>query len=332
MIVFTAFTLLVGLTGWFHWSDLQQKSLTDWFLDSAGLWVQGLIVPLLQLTLLQTLYLQLFPVWHRSLAISPALAFGLSFIAVDYLYYWNHRLLHSRVWCLHHVHHTVTTMDVLGTSRNTLWSSFLLVYLWVHGLWIYLLADPTIYILGVSLTAALDLWRHSRFGPTGRVYRWLEGWLILPQDHSWHHQRPAGDRADHLVCNYGANLKLWDRLHGTLYQSSQWPPTLGQTSRLSLWRQLVYPWGNTFATLMSCHRYSLMPSIESNERLLLIIICVIPFAALLYCGLVFTTVLTVPAAKAHPLAFGGIFALIPLVTGAAIWVGPRRNSGHDSAQ
>lgn len=75
-----------------------------------------------------------------------------------------------------------------------------------------------------------------------------------------------------------------------------------------------------------------MPSIESNERLMLIIICVIPFAALLYCGLVFATLLTVPAAKTYPLIFGGVFALIPLVTGAAIWVGPRRNSNHDSAK
>lgn len=75
-----------------------------------------------------------------------------------------------------------------------------------------------------------------------------------------------------------------------------------------------------------------MPSIESNERLMFIIICAIPFAALLYCGLVFAIVLTVPAAKTYPLVFGGVFALLPLVTGAAIWVGPRRNTHHDSAQ
>lgn len=72
-----------------------------------------------------------------------------------------------------------------------------------------------------------------------------------------------------------------------------------------------------------------MSSIESNERLMFWIICAIPFAALLYCGLVFAIVLTVPAAKTDPLLFGGTFALIPLVTGAAIWVGPRR-SRHDS--
>jgi hypothetical protein len=67
-----------------------------------------------------------------------------------------------------------------------------------------------------------------------------------------------------------------------------------------------------------------MTPIESNDQLMIFLICAVPFAALLYCGLVMGTLLTVPAAKAYPLVFGGIFALIPLVTGAAIWVGPFR--------
>ncbi|MEL6815216.1 MAG: hypothetical protein AAFP03_10440 [Cyanobacteria bacterium J06598_3] len=75
-------------------------------------------------------------------------------------------------------------------------------------------------------------------------------------------------------------------------------------------------------------RYSLphlpMAPIESNDSLMTQLILVVPFAALLYCGLAIGTLLTVPAAKAYPLIFGGIFALIPLVTGAIIWVGPFR--------
>ncbi|MBE9068731.1 sterol desaturase family protein [Leptolyngbya cf. ectocarpi LEGE 11479] len=236
MIIFGTFVLLITLTAIHSWGELRQKKRTDWILDTAGLWVQGLLIPLLQLTLLQTLYQQLIPAWQHSVQLHPVFAFALSFVAVDYLYYWNHRFLHSRWgWFAHQVHHTVSTMDVLGTSRNTLWSSFLIVYLWVHGLLIYLLADPSVYVLGVSLTAALDLWRHGRFGPQPRsqLYQWLSGWLILPQDHGWHHQGTA--------CNYGANLKLWDRLHGTLHLSAQWPTTLGQPSHLPLWRQLLYP-------------------------------------------------------------------------------------------
>lgn len=236
MIVFGTFLLLLGFTARHYWSDLRQKSLADWMLDGVGLWVQGLLIPLLQLTLLQKLYQQLFSGWQHSLNLHPLLAFVLSFVVIDYLYYWNHRLLHSRRgWIAHRIHHTVSTMDVLGTSRNTVWSSFLILYLWVHGLFIFLLADPTVYLLGVGLTAALDLWRHSQFSPdpSSSLYRWLSPWLILPQDHGWHHHR--SDR------NYGANLKLWDRWHNTLHQPAQWPTSLGQPSHLSLWRQLLYP-------------------------------------------------------------------------------------------
>ena len=236
-MVLIAFTILLGLTGWYSWPDLRQKTRADWLLDSAGLWVQGLLIPLLQLTLLQKFCQWVLPAYHHSLQVSPLLALFFSLVAVDYLYYWNHRFLHSRWgWMAHKVHHTVTTMDVLGTSRNTLWSSFLIVYLWVHGVFIFLLADPRAYLVGVSLTAVLDLWRHSRFSPLpqSRLWRWLAPWLILPQDHGWHHS--SG------VCNYGANFKLWDRLHGTLHQSERWPSQSGQNSQgLSLWRQLLYP-------------------------------------------------------------------------------------------
>lgn len=236
MIIFGTFVLLFGLTIWQKPATLIQKPLSDWILDSVGLWIQGLLIPVLQLTVLQVLYQQLFPTYHNSVALYPGFEFFLSFVAVDYVYYWNHRFLHHRWgWIVHQVHHTVTAMDVMGTSRNTVWSSFLIVYLWVHGLFIYLLANPTAYVIGISLTAALDLWRHSQFSPDSQShwFRWLNPWLILPQDHGWHH-------ATH-DCNYGANFKLWDRWHTTLKQPQQWPSHLGQSTQLSLWRQLLYP-------------------------------------------------------------------------------------------
>lgn len=67
-----------------------------------------------------------------------------------------------------------------------------------------------------------------------------------------------------------------------------------------------------------------MPSVESNERLMLKLILLVPFAALVYCGIVIGTMVTIPYAKNHALIFGGIFALIPLVVGASIWIGPFR--------
>lgn len=67
-----------------------------------------------------------------------------------------------------------------------------------------------------------------------------------------------------------------------------------------------------------------MAPLESNDNLMIILICAVPFAALIYCGLAIGTLLSVPAARDYPLIFGGIFALIPLAAGAAFWVGPFR--------
>ncbi|MGL5065559.1 MAG: sterol desaturase family protein [Microcoleus sp.] len=246
MLIFAqilVFLTFVGLLGWTlgersSRTQLQAKSLEDWLLDSAGLFVQGILIPLLQATVIYQLYRHFLPLPPGKLHGTLILTFILSFVAVDYLYYWNHRLLHSAgFWQIHQVHHTVTHLDVLGTSRNTIWASFLIVYLWVHSLFLYLLADPTGYLLGISLTSALDLWRHSQLTIPANswLYRYLSPSLILPQDHAWHHS------SEFPNCNYGANLKLWDRLHGTYYQSNELPSAIGTATSLNLTQKLLFP-------------------------------------------------------------------------------------------
>ncbi|MDJ0737799.1 MAG: sterol desaturase family protein [Nostocaceae cyanobacterium] len=239
MIVFAAFVILLTVTAVTDngLSKLGSKSQEDWILDGFGLCFQGIVIPILQIRIVYQLYQYLLPNLQGFLNFYPLIGFCLSFVLVDYLYYWNHRLFHSSsLWSIHQVHHTVTEMDVLGTSRNTLWTSFLIIYLWVHPLFIYLLKDPTWYIFGVSLTSALDLWRHSRLTPKGNslIFHFLSPWLILPQDHAWHH-------SENINCNYGANWKIWDRIHGTYYQSETVPDYLGVETNLSLKNQLFYP-------------------------------------------------------------------------------------------
>lgn len=239
MAIFAAFFTLIMLTVVRDRPSpkLWQKRGEDWLLDLSGLCIQGVVIPGLQLLVVYHLYHWLLPIEQGILTLSPLVGFLLSFVLVDYLYYWNHRLLHSRhLWSLHQVHHTVTQMDVLGTSRNTIWSSFLILYLWVHPLFLYALQNPTGYVLGVTLTAILDLWRHSAIAPNSSslLTHLLSPWLVLPQDHAWHHAQIEG-------CNYGANLKLWDKLHGTYYQSDRAPERLGIEINLTLAQQLFWP-------------------------------------------------------------------------------------------
>jgi sterol desaturase/sphingolipid hydroxylase (fatty acid hydroxylase superfamily) len=240
IIIFITFSVLVGWTisDKFGRTQLKLKSHEDWLLDGIGLTIQGILIPFLQATLVYWLYHHLLPNHQAFLKLSPLLSFIVSFVLVDYLYYWNHRLLHSRLfWQVHQIHHTVTQMDVLGTSRNTIWTSLLIVYLWIHPLFLYLLADQTGYLLGVSLTSALDLWRHSRLiiSDNSWLYRFLSPWLILPQYHAWHHCN------ENFHYNYGANLKIWDKLHKTDHESKEIPSSIGISTSLTFSRKLLFP-------------------------------------------------------------------------------------------
>jgi sterol desaturase/sphingolipid hydroxylase (fatty acid hydroxylase superfamily) len=64
----------------------------------------------------------------------------------------------------------------------------------------------------------------------------LSPWLILPQDHNWHHSR------ENKNCNYGANLKIWDKIHGTYYQNQALPQNLGINTSLNLFQKLLFPY------------------------------------------------------------------------------------------
>jgi sterol desaturase/sphingolipid hydroxylase (fatty acid hydroxylase superfamily) len=214
----------------------REKSRDDWIIDVMGLTVQGTLVPVLQVTAGVALLSWGLPEARGSVVLHPLAAFALNFVAVDYLYYWNHRLMHSdALWPIHRVHHSATSMDVFATSRNTLWTSALIVYLWLNGLALYLLADPAPYAAAATLTAAMDLWRHSPITLPATLSAWLSPWLILPEDHAQHHSTAAPHG------NYGANFKLWDRLHGTALPAADPGAPMGIPTELGLRRTLLWP-------------------------------------------------------------------------------------------
>lgn len=240
MIIFATFIILAALT--FTGKELRQAALArnrqDWLLDAAGLLVQGVAIPFLQITFIYWLFSMLLPQTKGSLAVSPWFAFLLNFVVVDYFYYWNHRLLHRKtLWQAHAVHHTAESLDLFITSRNTLWTSLLIVYVWMNGFFIFLLQDPRAFILSASITASLDLWRHTSFffTPGSFAHRALAILLITPNEHAWHHSSNQSSK------NFGANLSLWDRLHGTFYSPAQRPQALGIPTNLSLSRKLLFP-------------------------------------------------------------------------------------------
>ena len=222
-------------------ADYRAKPGADWALDVVSLLAQGVLLPLAHVALAWAVTGALAPELRGSVALPGWLVLPASFVLLDALYYANHRLLHARaLWPLHLVHHTVTDLDVLGTARNTLWAHLLLVPFWVTGAAVLVLEDPRAWLAGVTLTAALDLWRHSDLDlpAGGRLERLLGLVLVLPRDHAWHHA------ADAPPGNFGQNLNVWDRLFGTWLGAPAFagrPERLGVPTTLSLPRRLLWP-------------------------------------------------------------------------------------------
>jgi sterol desaturase/sphingolipid hydroxylase (fatty acid hydroxylase superfamily) len=195
-----------------------------------GLSIHGIVVPIFQTAVVFGLLSTAFPSAKGTLHIPPLMAFFINFVVVDYLYYWNHRLLHdAKLWRFHAVHHSGKSFDVFTTSRNSAITTFLILYIWVNGAFLFFLHDPFPYALAILLSNCLDLVRHSgsNFWPQSLV-----GKLITsPRDHSWHHS------AELHGVNFGGNFTLWDRLHGTYYESKELPNEFGTPiERQSLWK------------------------------------------------------------------------------------------------
>jgi sterol desaturase/sphingolipid hydroxylase (fatty acid hydroxylase superfamily) len=219
---------------------IAQKTFHSWTLDGASLLVQGTLIPFLQVAMIAGFWALFFPDAGNRWDLHPALAFGVCFVGIDYLYYWNHRLLHWKpLWPIHVVHHSAEQMDVFTTSRNTLWSSFFIIYLWLNGTMLYFLAEPATYLGAMTLTFSLDLWRHSPVHPPRWLARVLGRFLIMPRDHAWHHSRDVYD------VNFGANLNFWDRLHGTWHDPGKHPESIGVDTELSLAAKLLWPFEKT---------------------------------------------------------------------------------------
>lgn len=237
MIIFLSFVTLT-LLGLLR-EDLRKSSLSrskeEWTVDMAGLFIQGVIIPAFPFLVLPVLS-YILPNLDRRLEMDSVLQFILGFFLVDYLYYWNHRYFHTKnFWHLHRLHHSARYLDVFATSRNSLLTSFLFVYVWVQILALFLLKDSSAFMLGLVLTFALDLWRHSGL-ETPSTIRPVLGWLlILPEQHVFHHSLQGRNK------NFGANICWWDKLHGTFSENLIQNKNLERMNEKNVWRELILP-------------------------------------------------------------------------------------------
>jgi sterol desaturase/sphingolipid hydroxylase (fatty acid hydroxylase superfamily) len=148
----------------------------------------------------------------------------LAIIAVDFTYYWMHRIEHERriLWAVHSVHHSSQEYN-LTTALRLSWLESL--YEWIFFVPLLLIGFDAIQVLASLFAVVLyQTWIH-----TEKVDKlgWLDGVLNTPSVHRVHH----ATNAHYIDKNYGGILILWDRLFGT-YQVENKKPVYGLTTEL----------------------------------------------------------------------------------------------------
>jgi len=213
-----------------------QETGTDMLINLSGFTMQGAAVPAIGYLVSHSLLPRLAPTGEGILGLGFWEAFLVCLVGVDFLYYWQHRLFHrvGLLWRLHRCHHAAPTLSVWATARNSLLAHFLFVYLLVNPWLAYLSGSREGFLLAASVTASLDLWRHTRLAPE-RYWPVLEWLLITPRLHHRHH-----DAADPHK-NFGANFSVWDRLFGTLRTGCSYPAVYAVADAPDRWSQLLHP-------------------------------------------------------------------------------------------
>jgi sterol desaturase/sphingolipid hydroxylase (fatty acid hydroxylase superfamily) len=184
-----------------------------------------------------------------AIAVTPWTAV-LAVLAVDFVYYWDHRCNHRvrLLWAVaHSVHHSSPQFDQTTGLRITFLDGYLTIWFYVPLVLVGF--DPALVVAAFGVILGYQQWIHTE--TIGRL-RWFDGWLNTPSNHRVHH----GVQPQYLDKNYGAILMIWDRVFGT-YQREQETVRYGLTLPIGsshpiavhfhelgrLWRELKHTHG-----------------------------------------------------------------------------------------
>jgi sterol desaturase/sphingolipid hydroxylase (fatty acid hydroxylase superfamily) len=149
----------------------------------------------------------------REGSVWPAL---IAFFAVDFTYYWWHRLSHrvNVLWAVHAVHHQSEDYNLAVALRQAVLSVWTI---WPLHLPLALLGiPPATFLIVDSLSTLYQFWIHTELiGKLG----WFERVFNTPSQHRVHH----AVNPRYLDRNYGATLCVWDRLFGTFVDEREQP-------------------------------------------------------------------------------------------------------------
>src|SRR6266852_2961559 len=197
---------------------------------SCGMTQQVLLV--FAVGLLGACYLWLYQ--HRFWSLHGPAAWLVAFFAVDFIYYWWHRLSHrvNFLWAVHVVHHQSEDYNLAVALRQAVLSVWTI---WPFHLSLALIGVPPVVFATVeSFSTLYQFWIHTELvGKLG----WYERAFNTPSQHRVHH----AINPRYLDRNYAATLCIWDRLFGT-FQEEREQTVFGLVKPLAsfnpLWAQL----------------------------------------------------------------------------------------------
>lgn len=155
------------------------------------------------------------------------------FVAVDFCYYWAHRMSHeiNLFWSGHVVHHQSEDFNLSVALRQssfqTIWTSGFYIPLAIIGF------NPIDFALMAALTTLYQFWIHT---PYIKKLGFLEYIIVTPSHHRVHHGRDP----KYIDKNHGGAFIWWDMMFGT-YQKEEETPTYGITTPVNSWNPV---WAN----------------------------------------------------------------------------------------
>jgi sterol desaturase/sphingolipid hydroxylase (fatty acid hydroxylase superfamily) len=151
-------------------------------------------------------------VWRhhlRAFDVPAAAQLGVSFLLVEFVYYWMHRASHRIpwMWATHSVHHSAEHLNLTAGIR--LGATGLISGEWLPFVpLVFIGVSPQVLAVLLAFDLTYQFFLHTelvpRLGP-------LEYVLNTPAHHRIHHARNAA----YLNRNFGGALIVFDRLFGT---------------------------------------------------------------------------------------------------------------------
>jgi sterol desaturase/sphingolipid hydroxylase (fatty acid hydroxylase superfamily) len=152
------------------------------------------------------------------------LAWAAAIIGWDFIYYWNHRMMHEirGMWAIHVVHHSSERYNLSTALRQPVADVFGVRL--PYGLLARVGIRPALIDQARGINLLYQYWIHTD------VIRSIgagEEVLNTPSHHRVHH----GSNRQYLDRNHGSILIVWDRLFGT-FQREEEPVVYGLTKNI----------------------------------------------------------------------------------------------------